>query len=179
MKTKRVCCQGCGANLEVDETIRFVTCNYCDARLEVVHDQTTTHTKLLDELVEKTESMAGDLKVIQAEMELQRVERDWEIKQKQFMVTDKHGRESTPSMVGSVIGGIIVIIFGVFWIGLAASMNAPPLFPLFGLVFIGAAVFGLIKGATKSTGYQNALAEYQTRRAAAVRRLEEARREGD
>ena len=36
MKTRRVCCQGCGANLEVDETIRFVTCNYCDARLEVV-----------------------------------------------------------------------------------------------------------------------------------------------
>lgn len=47
MKITKVCCQGCGADLEVDEEIRFVNCNYCGAKLEVVHDATTTHTRLL------------------------------------------------------------------------------------------------------------------------------------
>ena len=176
METKRVCCQGCGADLEVDETIRFVTCNYCNARLEVVHDPTTTHTKLLDELVERTESMADDLKLIQAEMELQRIERDWEVTRRQYMVTDKHGHESRPSMAGSVVGAVIAIVFGIFWMGMAARIGAPGIFPLFGLIFIGAAVFGLIRGTTKSTDYQNALAGYQAQRETALRKIEEARR---
>ena len=53
MKVTKACCQGCGADLQIDETIRFVTCNYCNARLEVVHDTTVTHTRQLDK-IEKT-----------------------------------------------------------------------------------------------------------------------------
>lgn len=46
MNVKKLCCQGCGSDLVVDEGIRFVTCNYCGARLEIVHDATTTHSRL-------------------------------------------------------------------------------------------------------------------------------------
>jgi hypothetical protein len=34
-KDHKVARQGCGANLEVDETVRFVTCGYCSASLEL------------------------------------------------------------------------------------------------------------------------------------------------
>lgn len=43
-----------------------------------------------------------------------------------------------------VIGGIIAVIFGVFWTITAASMGAPTLFPLFGLLFIAAAIANII-----------------------------------
>lgn len=64
MKVTRVCCQGCGADLQVDETIRFVTCNYCGAKLEVVHGESVTHTKQLDRIERTTDLLASNLKVI-------------------------------------------------------------------------------------------------------------------
>ena len=56
MNVKKLCCQGCGSDLVVDEGIRFVTCNYCGARLEIVHDATTTHSRLLDKIEKRTGS---------------------------------------------------------------------------------------------------------------------------
>ena len=58
MNVKKLCCQGCGSDLVVDEGIRFVTCNYCGARLEIVHDATTTHSRLLDKIEKRTGEMA-------------------------------------------------------------------------------------------------------------------------
>ncbi len=44
-----------------------------------------------------------------------------------------------PSLMG-VIGAMAAAVFGVLWMVFAASMDAPPVFLLFGLVFIGMAV---------------------------------------
>lgn len=33
MKVTEVCCHGCGAALQIDESIRYITCNYCNTRL--------------------------------------------------------------------------------------------------------------------------------------------------
>ena len=48
-----------------------------------------------------------------------------------------------PSMMGA-FGGIIAVIFGIFWTITAASMGAPPIFPLFGVLFIAIAVVNII-----------------------------------
>ena len=65
MKITKVCCQGCGADLPVDESIRFGTCNYCHARLEIVHDPTVTHTRLLEDIALNTGRSADRLHVLE------------------------------------------------------------------------------------------------------------------
>lgn len=48
-----------------------------------------------------------------------------------------------PSIMG-VIGGIILVIFGLFWTITAANMGAPSIFPLFGVLFIFVAIASII-----------------------------------
>lgn len=161
---KKLCCQGCGSDLEVEEGIRFVSCNYCGARLEIVHDATTTHSRVLDKIEKRTGEMADDLKVIRLQNDLEQLDREWSSERSRFMTKDKHGNVSEPSSVGSVVGGVVVIGFGVFWIGIASSMGAPGFFPLFGLVFIGVAIFGMISSVSKSQGLRSSQSDYHRKR---------------
>jgi hypothetical protein len=164
MQITKVCCQGCGANLEVDESIRFVTCNYCNARLEVVHDASTTHTKLFEELDHRTESMARDIKVLKLENELGRLEREWESTRQAMLIRGKDGSVSEPNATSATFGGIMAIVGGVVWMIFTGSMGAPGPFPLFGLLFIGGGIFGMISRNGKASEFANIRARYQLRR---------------
>jgi DNA-directed RNA polymerase subunit RPC12/RpoP len=171
MKVTKVCCQGCGADLQIDENIRFVTCNYCNARLEVVHDQTVTHTKQLDKIERTTDGLASSLKVIELQNDLERFDREWDSLRDRLLVRSKDGSLTEPSSAGAVVVGVMVVAFGIFWIGMTLSTGAPGFFPLFGLVFIGFAIFGIISSAAKATEYQRLQAAYQGRRASLIARI--------
>lgn len=175
MKVTKVCCQGCGADLQIDESIRYVTCNYCHCRLEVVHDATVTHTRQLDKIERTTEQVANNLKVIELQNDLERLDREWESQRGNLLVRGKNGHVSEPSSVGSMIGGMIAIVFGIFWISMASSIGASGFFPLFGLVFIGFAVFSMITGTSKAGTYKSRQSEYEQRRQALISRLERER----
>lgn len=178
MKITKVCCQGCGADLEVDESVRYVTCNYCDARLEIVHDKTVTHSRLLEKIERQTEVMADDLKVIRLQNDLDKLDREWSMKSQSLMVTDKNGSKSVPSSVGSIAGGIIAIVGGVIWMGFASSMGSPGIFPLFGLVIIGFGLVGMFHGAGKAQTYQKSKATMEREREKLLRQINEAKRSG-
>lgn len=172
MKITKVCCQGCGADLQIDESIRFVTCNYCHARLEVVHDSTTTHTRQLDKIERTTDQLANKVRVLELQNDLEQLDREWESKRQTLLVRNKQGSVSEPSAAGSMIGGIIAIVFGIFWIGMASSMGAPGFFPLFGLVFVGIAAFSMINGTVKAGTYRNEQGSYEVRRRELTERIE-------
>lgn len=178
MRITKVCCQGCGANLEVDETIRFVTCNYCHARLEVVHDTSTTHTRLLEELDQRTESMAKDIKVLKLENELERLDREWESTRQAMMIRGKNGSVSEPSATSATFGGIMAVVMGVVWMVLTGSTPAPPIFPMFGLVFIGAGIFGMVSGNGKASEFENLRSRYQARLGELISQIEAEKRHG-
>jgi hypothetical protein len=181
-----VCCQGCGADLEVDENVRYVTCNYCHARLEVVHDTSVTHTRLLEKLQKNTERMAGNLQVIELQNDLERLDREWESQKEGYMVSGKHGHRYLPSTGGSVFGGVIIIIFGIVWTTIASgiahvgsgfpNMGGLGLFPLFGLLFIGGGIYTIVNGSSKASAYQSAEQDYQQQRQRLIQQIEEARR---
>lgn len=57
-----------------------------------------------------------------------------------------------PSAMG-VWGAVVAVVFGIFWTWMAASMGAPGIFPLFGVVFI---ITGIISGIYN---YKNATGE--------------------
>ena len=71
-------CQHCGASLQVGDTIRFVTCNYCHSELEVIKDDSTIYTQVLGKIEAATGAMAGSLKVIETQNEVERLDREWE-----------------------------------------------------------------------------------------------------
>lgn len=161
----------------MDETIRFVTCNYCAAKLEVVHGESVTHTRQLDRIERTTTQLASNLKVIELQNEIERLDREWDRDREGMLVRGKHGSVSEPSAAGSLIGGVIAVVFGIFWVGVAASSGAPGLFPLFGLVFIGVAIFSIISGTSKADRFRRTRGSYETRRAELLARLEAERRE--
>ncbi len=175
MQITKVCCQGCGANLEVDESIRFVTCNYCHARLEVVHDATTTHTKLLEALDQRTESMARDIKVLKLENELGRLDREWESVRQSKMIHSKNGSVSEPDSASATGAGIMAIVLGVGWMIFAASMGASHS-PLFGLLFIGVGIFIMISGNAKASEFQSLRSWYQMRRGKLISEIQKEKR---
>jgi hypothetical protein len=176
MKITKVCCQGCGADLEVDENVRYVTCNYCHARLEVVHDTSVTHTRILQDLQKNTERMAGNLQVIELQNDLERLDREWESRKEGSMVSGKHGHRYLPSQGASIAGGVFAIVFGVIWMCFAAGMGAPFPFPLFGLLFIGVALYGMVTNSSKASAYESADREFQQQRERLIREIDEARR---
>ncbi len=174
MKVTKVCCQGCGADLDVDEGIRFVTCNFCGARLEIVHDDTVTHSRLLEKIGRQTDAMAGDLKVIRLQNELEQLDREWQADSQRFMVTGKNGQASAPNPVAGILMAIVGIAFGIFWIGQTSRMGAPAFFPLFGFVFIAAAAFGAFRNLAKSSGMNQARSGYERRRRHLLEQIERA-----
>lgn len=175
MKVTKVCCQGCGADLQIDESIRYVTCNYCNARLEVVHDPSVTHTRQLDKIERTTDRLADNLKVIELQNDLERLDREWDNQRQGYLVRGKNGHVSEPSTLGSMSTGIILIAFGIFWTALTLSGSAPAFFPLFGLLFIGIGFFTMVTGTSKAKAYQNGLHQYEFHRQRLVARLERER----
>ena len=75
------------------------------------------------------------------------------------------------------VGGGFAAVFGVIWIGAAASMGAPAPFVLFGVVFVGFAIFGAVNGASKASAHQSAESLHQSQRAEILRKIEAARRD--
>ena len=50
------------------------------------------------------------------------------------------------------IGSIIVIVFGIFWTIMAASMGAPIFFPIFGVIFVIAGIAQAVYHFRNATG---------------------------
>ena len=111
---RKLCCQGCGATLPVTAGVRFLTCNYCHARLEVVEDQATTHTRLLEGLEERTRKIERDVEAIRLRGELKHLDEAWSKYEARVDPRDGKGRRE-----GS--GGTL-ILFGLFGLVLGIAL---------------------------------------------------------
>ncbi len=56
-----------------------------------------------------------------------------------------------PSFMGGVIS-VALIVFGIFWTAMAASMGAPFFFPIFGVVFIAVGIAQAVYNFKNATG---------------------------
>lgn len=164
MKILALNCNQCGAPLEVPARAKFVTCNFCSARLSVQRTDEVTYTEAIEEIQERTREMAEDLEDLKAQGELERLDRDWVEKRGSLMTRGKDGSMSVPGKGATIVVGVIVMCFGAFWTLTASSIGAPSFFPLFGLVFIGAALFGMVATLSKADAFEKAQREYQAER---------------
>jgi Short C-terminal domain len=103
--------------------------------------------------------------------ELERIDREWELEREKYYMVGRYGRTYKPTTGSSLFGMLLVGGFGIFWTIMAFTItqSAPfPLvgvvFPLFGIIFIGIAVYNGFNGMMKSEQYDLAERKYLNRR---------------
>ncbi|HEY2911454.1 MAG TPA: hypothetical protein VGI99_14480 [Gemmataceae bacterium] len=182
MELSSLNCHGCGAPLEVAADARFATCSHCGARLTVKRSERAAYTELLEGIDRKTDAMAEQLSAIKRQNEqlsdikrqneIERIDREWEQERQQYMTTGNNGIRSEPNAIGGLIAATIAGVFGLIWTLSAENIGAGK-FSLFGVLFVGLAVYVGYHSVTVGTRYMEAKARYQERRAAVVDRANE------
>ena len=174
MEMVSVRCNHCGAPLEVGETTRFVTCQFCDSQLEVKHTESSVFTEEISRIARTTEKMSGKLDVISLQNEIEQLDREWEAQQPQI---NSQGRSRSPqSGFGAVVGMLFSVVFALVCFRMAGTMGsvgAPAIVPL---IPVGMGIFALVAGAMSMvqwTNRQEKLAGYQRQRDELIRKLAE------
>ncbi len=174
MKITRTCCQGCGADLRIDESIRFATCNYCGANLEIIHDETTTHSKLLEEMGWKTDKIARKVDVLELESDLGQMDRAWEEYREKVSTRDEQGRLIEPEKSVAMFSALVAVLAGVGFV-IWSFVESNLLIALPGLVSIPMGWLGIKQARRKAEDYRVQRYRYQTARKSLLHRLESKR----
>jgi uncharacterized Zn finger protein (UPF0148 family) len=162
MKLLAINCNHCGAPLEVSPKARYVTCSYCDSRLEVHRSGSAAYTEVLDSIDDRTEKIAKDVEYLKLQSDLEQLDRQWTTDRQQYMIRGKEGQLHVPGSTGGVVATVLVVLFGLVWTMIAGAMFPP--MALFGLIFIGFAVFTAVSGMKKAEGYRRRQQHYERQR---------------
>ena len=160
MKVLDLSCSNCGAPLEVPRKLRFVTCAFCNTRLEIQIDGAAAYTTTLD-------AIAQDIKTLKRQNEVAELDREWQASRSKYLVHSQRGGASVPSKTGSIAGLCVIVPFGIFWTVMASkasNMGAPRIFPLFGLLFIALGIFTSIRSFNKAKAFERDRERYRRRR---------------
>lgn len=161
----------------MDDSVRFATCNYCHAKLEIVHDSTVTHTRLMEKIERNTDQMVGNLRVIELQNDLERLDREWDIRRESFMVRGKNGNRYIPGVASSAAVGVVAAIFGMVVLSRVGSGPGGGMFTIFGMIFIVVAIFSSITGVTKANAHREAESAYESERDDLIAKIDDARRD--
>lgn len=172
MESVSVSCNNCGAALNVINKTKFVTCNYCKSQLKVQSSGETFYTEILEEI----KDVADDVETIKLQNRLERLDREWGMNSKRFMIRDKNGHERLPpSKTAAMVGVCFIVGFVIFWIIVASviatvfAKNVPFggfafIMPFLGVGMLAFIVFGSKTGRDKLRHYEMARAEYEKKR---------------
>lgn len=123
------------------------------------------------------DKLGEQLAEVRYQNELQRIDREWATEREKYMITGRYGRRHIPTAGESLVGGIVIGVFGAFWTIMAFSITsgapdegpfalAKVFFPLFGIAFTCFGVYMGFHAYGKAEAYNKAFAAYQARRAA-------------
>jgi hypothetical protein len=184
MPVLSVQCQHCGAPLSLADEVRFVTCNFCQTPLEVVHDASVTHTKLLEKMV----SLAGDsnahLEILTLQNDLQRLEDEWiSHRDSVLMLRNPKGKKVVPTRRQADINMVVqgAVVFAGFIYTMSTFMQGQSAWPFWLLVtgIAGVAVYLIHSHAHMAANrYSLAYGAYRTQQEAIMQRISELRRMG-
>lgn len=185
MSTERLMCNSCGAPLDVPSAANFVTCNHCGTQLSINRSHDVSYTEQLSRLEASTDELTNQLRELNSHQKLEALDREWQQKQASFLISGKRGHRIQPSGGLAIGGGLAAAAFGVLWtiMAIAITSGAPDfgpfavakiVFPLFGVVFVGAAIFGSLKVHHMASGLRHSEDEYRKER---DRLLKEAEKE--
>ena len=175
-QTLSVRCQNCGSPLQVNDSIRFVTCGYCHSELQVVRDASTIHTEVLAKIEQNTTTTVNQLKVIELQNEIERLDREWETWKQQKLDRNPDGSLDQPVAAASPKTIITVFAVGVVLIvGIMLLSRAPLTALLIPFVLGGGFLIVALGHNGYARSYLRAEARYQTERTRLLLGLEQAR----
>ena len=163
-----VTCNHCGAPLDVPSGTRFVTCAHCGSRLEIHRTGNALYTEVLEAIDQRTQEIAQDVDLIRRQNEIERLDREWQMRREELMVRTKRGAQ-TPSVVGGIVGAVFAIGFGIFWMIVTSRGGAPGFLPLVGIIVAAAGIIGGISNVSKATRYTDEQQRYEQQRAQLMR----------
>src|SRR6478736_6636819 len=114
--------------------------------------------------------MESHLQEIKHQNDVAQLDRGRAIERDRYMVAGRYGYRYLPTKGMSLLGGIVIVGFGIFWTMIAAGMGAPIFFPFFGVLFILMGIGVSVNAFMKATQYEHARQNYQRRRAALLER---------
>lgn len=122
------------------------------------------HRPFDDEIVQK------QLEELKLQNAVSRLDREWELERERYMVAGRYGYRYVPNRAMSIVGGVLIVGFGVFWTAGASAIAGGfdgvfSLFPLFGILFIVTGIGMSIYSYSKASQYERAYQDYQQRRA--------------
>lgn len=178
MELVRLACDGCGADIELPGDARFVTCRYCDARLEVRRTEGAAFTRVrarVEKVERRTDALEKEVHRLEKERSLEReidaLEREWAERRERLMNRGKDGSLTVPTR-----GSAVAIAVSAGLAGLLFGATAPGGFGLpLGLAFcVLGGVFALTQD-QKAVRYEQAQSEYLDRRDDLAQRLKKLR----
>jgi hypothetical protein len=119
--------------------------------------------------------LSEQMSEVRHENKLARIDREWEIDRRQYLITDKHGHQLVPTSLMGIGSAVLGGIFGVIWTSIAISITsgapdfgpfaiAKVAFPLFGVVFTVFAIGWGLRCHSRAQQYDAAFRAYQARR---------------
>jgi len=158
-------CNNCGAPLQVPRSANFITCNHCHTQLAVRREGTASYTEALEQVSRQTEALTEQVRYLTYQNELAALDRQWETERQRYMIKDKHGNRRVPGEASSIIGGSLMGIMGLVFLGISASAGEG--MPGFmGVILLVGGIVAAIYGVSKAQAYRAAYRRFQTRRAA-------------
>lgn len=120
--------------------------------------------------------LAHQLAEVRYQNELAQIDREWQIERQQYLIRGQYGTAQVPTTGMGIGTAVVGGVFGVFWTIMAISITggAPDFggfsvvkvfFPLFGVVFTGAAIGYGMYAYSRTQKYEEAFAAYKARRA--------------
>ena len=166
MKVLNIACNNCGGPLEVPKKVRYLTCSFCDSRLEVQKSGSAYYTNVL----EAVQDIRHDVETLKLQNQLSQIDREWGQERSTMMVRGQHGHSSVPSQFGAIVIMILPVIF------LAVVFSITPMSELGGSfgIFVLPVVFVVAIGFwhfNKAKRYEERKRHYQQRRRKLMREL--------
>lgn len=177
MDTLSVRCNHCGAPLQVSDTTRFVTCQFCHSSLEVKRTDNSIFTEEVARIAENTGKMAESLEVIALQNEIERLDRENAPGLAAAQVKELSRGQGVAAGLVALIFFTLFISFGVFFAVSSSQHGAPFIFPLvgWGFALIGAivliSVIGKIATSTASVARRAKPTSYQSQRDELLKKL--------
>lgn len=127
--------------------------------------------------------LENELAEVKHQNELARIDREWEIERRQFLIVNRYGKSFIPTVGMGIATAIVGGIFGLFWTAIALTItNASPamtpgngtfgivgiVFPLLGFLFTLAAVGRGVYCCIRAQQYNEAFSTYLERHGQAV-----------
>ena len=133
--------------------------------------ESVAFTEVQQTLQEHSDRLEVNTEILRLQGLLAQLDRDWDQRSASLMVHGKDGSASVPGKISSVLMGVVMSGFGLFWTAAVGRSGAPAPMAGFGVLFIVLAIAMSIWTYSKAHMYETLQNDYDRNRSQLKARL--------